>query len=87
MATIPATTLTALFASAAEATRWHRTNLGLHTEISHAGYDWTVISPDGGRAYLAGRRGWGGDESLYIEATGVETNRIVEAAVSATRLL
>jgi hypothetical protein len=87
MATVPATTLTALFASAAEATSWKRTTLGLRTEIQHAGYAYTVQLPqDSGAAYIAGRSAWGNHECLYIEATLAETLPIVEAAMAATRV-
>lgn len=87
MATVPATTLTALFASAAEATSWKHTTLGLRTEIQHAGYAYTVQLPqDSGAAYIAGRSAWGNHECLHIEATLAETLPIVEAAMAAIRV-
>ncbi|GGQ49867.1 hypothetical protein GCM10010250_21810 [Streptomyces althioticus] len=81
-------TTTAIFAKAAEATSWKRTNLGLTAKVAHDGFDWTVRLPaEGeGRAYISGSSGWGGGTAEYQEATWAETARIVDAAMAATRL-
>ena len=80
--------ISAIFTAAATATSWERTGLGLRTTVPHDGYDWIVRLPKGnGRAFIAGSTGWGGDTSDFIEATWAETGPIVEAAVSATRIL
>ncbi|CAM5479608.1 MULTISPECIES: hypothetical protein [Streptomyces] len=83
-----AATITAVFAAAATATYWTRSNLGLTTEVSvEDGYRYTVRLPKGsGKAYIAGRDGYGGDEFFDIEATWGETFPIVEAAMAATRI-
>lgn len=83
-----ATAISAIFTAAATATSWQRTNLGLRTEVTHGGFDWTVQLPrESGRAYIAGSGGWGGDTAEYVEATWGQTFPIVEAAMSATRVL
>jgi hypothetical protein len=77
----------AVFAAAAQATAWKSTNLGPRTEITHAGYTWTVQLPAEGHgvARIVGRDGYGGAEVLDIPATPGQTIGIVEAAVSALR--
>ena len=81
------TTATAIFTAALTATRWHRTNLGLHTEVDHGGFTWTVQLPqESGRAYISGSTGWGGDTSTFVEATWGETLPLVEAAMAAIRI-
>jgi hypothetical protein len=81
-------TATAIFAKAADAADWKRTSRGLSAEIPQGGFTWTVRLPQEGegRAYISGSSGWGGETGEYIEATGLETIRIVEAAMAATRL-
>lgn len=81
----PSTLTAAVFTAAANATRWTSTNLGPRTEITHAGYTWTVELPAEGQgnARIAGRYGYGGTELLDVPATPVQTIGIVEAAVSA----
>ncbi|MEV5915779.1 hypothetical protein AB0M00_43715 [Streptomyces chartreusis] len=77
----------AVFNAAATAAHWTSTNLGPRTEISHAGYTWTVELPaDGqGNARIAGRYGHAGTELLDVQATPLQTIGIVEAAMSALR--
>ncbi|MGY3199754.1 hypothetical protein [Streptomyces sp. TE5632] len=88
MASIPETTLTAIFTAAAGATSWKRTTLGLTTEITRGCDTWVVrLPPEGeGGAFIDGCYGYGGSESAYAEATWSETIRIVDAALAATRL-
>ncbi|MEU0060521.1 hypothetical protein [Streptomyces sp. NPDC006334] len=82
-----ATTITAVFTAAASSTNWTRTNLGLTTEVNTKdGHQYTVRLPKGsGKAYIAGRAGYGGTEFLDINATWSQTFPIVEAALAATR--
>lgn len=62
--------MTATVFTAAETAKWTRTNLGDRTEISHAGYTWTVERPvGGGTVRIVGREGWGGTELLDITDT------------------
>lgn len=57
----------AVFAAAATAARWTRTNCGDRTEIRRGGYTWTVERPtSGGPARIIGRHGYGGTEHLDI---------------------
>lgn len=82
------TTLTdAVFAAAAQATRWTRTNLGPRTDVQHAGYAWTVQLPAEGTgvARIVGRDGFGGGEFLDVAATPAQTVGIVDAACAANR--
>lgn len=82
------TTLTdAVFAAAAQATRWTRTNLGPRTEVQRDGYAWTVQLPaDGlGAARIVGRDGFGGSEFLDVAATPAQTVGIADAACAANR--
>lgn len=83
-----AATTTAVFTAAASAASWKNTNLGLTTEVSSKdGYWYTVRLPKGsGKAFIAGRDGYGGGEFLDIEATWGQTLPIVEAAMAATRI-
>lgn len=73
----------AIFAAAADpAAHWTRTNLGPRTEIHHGCHTYTVELPaDGeGQARIVARDGYGGTESLHIEATWPETIAIVDQA-------
>lgn len=81
------TTTTAVFTAAGQATAWTRTNLGPRTEISHAGYLWTVELPASGEgvAEISGKVGHGGWEFLQAAATPAQTIHIVEAAMAALR--
>jgi hypothetical protein len=82
------TTLTdAVFAAATTSTRWTSTNLGPRTEVSHAGYTWTVQLPAEGTgvARITGRDGYGGAEFLDVAATAAQTVGIVDAACAVTR--
>jgi hypothetical protein len=76
-----------VFAAAATAAHWTRTNLGLRTEVRHAGYTWTVQLPSEGDgvARIVGRDGHGGSEFLDVPATPAQTVGIVDAACAATR--
>jgi hypothetical protein len=83
-----ATTISAVFTAAATATSWKNTNLGPTTEVStEDGYRYTVRLPKGsGKAFIAGRDGYGGGEFLDVEATWSQTLPIVEAVMAATRI-
>ncbi|WP_405961223.1 hypothetical protein OG235_36790 [Streptomyces sp. NBC_00024] len=82
-----ATTTNAIFAAAATNTYWTSTNLGLTTQVNHDSYTYFVRLPKGeGKAFIAGRDGYGGDEHLDIDATWAQTAPIVEAAMAATRV-
>jgi hypothetical protein len=80
-------TTTAVFAAAATATRWTRTNCGPRTTITHAGYTWTVELPatGEGKARIVGRDGHAGAEHLDVEATWSETIAIVDQAQAGLR--
>ncbi|PWI05493.1 hypothetical protein DIZ27_38845 [Streptomyces sp. NWU339] len=90
-------TISAVFTKAATATAWTQTNLGKVTEVTHEGQTWTVLLPGMGtdeageatpsKARITGRLGYGGTTFEDIEATWGQTMGIVEAAVSATRVL
>ncbi|MEU5497935.1 hypothetical protein [Streptomyces griseofuscus] len=81
------TTTDMVFTLAIGATSWKRTNLGLTTTVSHAGYTWTVRLPKGhGKAYIDGREGYGGSEFAQAEASWAQTGLIVDAAMAATRV-
>ncbi|MGA5599594.1 hypothetical protein ACPCUF_00910 [Streptomyces griseoincarnatus] len=97
-ATMPTATIPAVFIAAAHATAWTQTNLGKTTEITHEGQTWTVLLPGMGtdgagepeptKARITHYQGRGGDvEHVDVEATWGQTMRIVEAAMSATRVL
>lgn len=77
----------AVFAAAADATTWTRTNLGPRTEISHDGYLWTVDLPatGSGPARITGRHGYGGTEHIVVQATPGQTIGIVDAAMASLR--
>ncbi|MFJ3249112.1 hypothetical protein [Streptomyces sp. NPDC086782] len=76
-----------IFAAAAGATSWKRTNLGLSTRISYRSYTYTVQLPKGsGRAYISGREGCGGSEVMSVNASWAQTRPIVEIAMDASRL-
>lgn len=77
----------AVFTAAATATAWIRTDLGLRTEVVHAGYTWTVELPASrqGVARIAGRDGYGGTEFLDVPASPGQTIGIVDAACTALR--
>lgn len=68
--------------TAATRTPWKATNLGPRTEVSHAGYTWTVQLPaDGdGVARITGRDGYGGSEFLDVPATPAQTIPLVDAS-------
>ncbi|MFF7795597.1 hypothetical protein [Streptomyces sp. NPDC007991] len=79
------TTLTdAVFAAAAKADTWTRTNLGPRTDVRHAGYTWTVELPASGEgvARIVGRDGYAGTEFLDVPATPAQTIPIVDAATA-----
>ncbi|WP_225846926.1 hypothetical protein [Streptomyces sp. HPF1205] len=80
--------INAIFTAAAGATDWQRTDLGLSTKVRYAGSEWTVqLPPDSGRACIPGVLGDGCEMSACVVATWLQTMPIVEAAMSATRLL
>lgn len=80
-------TITAIFAAAAGATGWQRSNLGLSARVPHEGQDWTVRLPQGnGKAYISGSSGYGGETATFVEATWAQTFPIVDAALAATRV-
>ncbi|MEH0579061.1 MULTISPECIES: hypothetical protein [Streptomyces] len=82
-----ATQTAAIFTAATTATNWTNTNLGLTATVSAEGYDYTVRLPKGsGKAFIAGRDGFGGSEFLEVEATWAQTLEIVEAAMAATHI-
>lgn len=96
--TMPTATIPAVFAAAAHATAWTRTNLGKQTEITHEGQTWTVLlpemtknengEPEPTKARITQYQGRGGDvENVDVEATWGQTMLIVDAAVCATRVL
>lgn len=75
-----------VFAAAAHTT-WKASNLGPRTEVSHAGYTWTVQLPSSGEgpARITGRDGYGGTEFLDVTASAVQTIPLVDAAQAAMR--
>ena len=77
----------AVFAAAAIATGWTRTNLGPRTNVTHGTYTWTVQLPAAGqgKARITGRDGYGGAEFTQVEATWGQTAAIVDAAMAALR--
>lgn len=81
------TTTNAIFAAAADSTYWTSTNLGRTTQVKHGSYTYYVRLPKSeGKAFIAGRDGYGGSEYLDIDATWAQTAPIVEAAMAATRV-
>ncbi|MET7809792.1 hypothetical protein ABZT26_02895 [Streptomyces sp. NPDC005395] len=83
-----AVTTSTVFAKAASADYWIKTNLGLTAYVNEAGYTYTVRLPKEGfgKAFIAGRSGYGGCELFDLEATWAQTLPIVERAQSATRI-
>jgi hypothetical protein len=85
---MPATpAIAAVFAAAATATNWTRTNLGPRVAVTHGPYTWTVELPASGRgpARIVGRDGYGGTEHVHIEATRGQTAAVVARARAVLR--
>ncbi|MDQ0762032.1 hypothetical protein [Streptomyces canus] len=75
-----------VFAAAATASHWKRTNLGLTVLVSHDRYWYLVQLPAEERAEIIGREGIGGDEWVTARATWPQTIAMVDAAMAATRV-
>ncbi|MFJ1837861.1 hypothetical protein ACIOJ9_28825 [Streptomyces sp. NPDC088175] len=71
-------TADSIFEAARTAT-FHRTNLGLHAQVSHGGHTYFVQAGGSFRASIDGREGYGGTEHVFANATPEQDEALREA--------